>query len=128
MEFPCFRVNVSDPLNITHNRPCINLHQIGDGHVDCAGGLDERNTLSIVIYLLCLDTISNVHLTKTCISYSSHCPYKCDDNRVQCYGYKQTSDCSEESDFMCLDGQCAKDGWCNQHFDCSHGEDELFVR
>jgi hypothetical protein len=27
---------------------------------------------------------------------------------------------------MCLDGQCAKYGWCNERFDCSHGEDELF--
>jgi hypothetical protein len=37
-EYPCFRTNFSD-------RPCIGLHQIGDGHVDCAGGLDERNNL-----------------------------------------------------------------------------------
>jgi hypothetical protein len=26
---------------------------------------------------------------------------------------------------MCLDGQCAKNSWCNQRFDCSHGKDEL---
>jgi hypothetical protein len=59
-------------------------------------------------------------------SDSSPCPAKCDDNHVQCFGYNQTSNCSEYSDFMCLDGQCAKEGWCNQIFDCSHGEDELF--
>jgi hypothetical protein len=29
-------------------------------------------------------------------------------------------------DFMCLDGQCAKEGLWNELFDCSHGEDELF--
>jgi hypothetical protein len=126
MEYPCFRINVSDPLNITHNRPCIGLHQIGDGHVDCAGGLDERNNLKHCSLSTMLGNYFQCSSTKTCISYFSHCGAKCADNHVQCFGYKQTSSCSEESDFMCLDGQCAKKGWCNQHFDCSHGEDELF--
>ncbi|CAF1168785.1 unnamed protein product [Adineta steineri] len=42
-EYPCFRANVSDPLNINHSKPCINLNQIGDGNIDCVGGLDERS-------------------------------------------------------------------------------------
>jgi hypothetical protein len=126
IEYPCFRVNVTDPLNITHNRPCINLNQIGDGHVDCAGGLDERNNLKhcrsstmLGYYFQCLSA-------ETCVPYYSHCPAKCDDNHVQCFGYNQTSHCSGESDFMCMNGQCEKYSRCDGYFDCSHGEDELF--
>jgi hypothetical protein len=126
VEYPCFRANVSDPLNITQNRPCISLNQIGDDHVDCAGGLDERNNLKHCYLSTMLGNYFHCSSTKTCIPYSSHCPAKCDGNQVQCFGYRQTSNCSESIDFMCLDGQCAKRGWCNQRFDCFHGEDELF--
>jgi hypothetical protein len=126
VEYPCFRANVSDPLNITHNRPCINLNQIGDGHVDCAGGFDERNTLKNCRYSTMLGYYFQCSSTETCVAYYSHCSAKCDDNHVQCFGYKQTSNCSEDPDFMCLDGKCAKYGRCNNKFDCSHGEDEFF--
>ena len=34
-----------DPFNLTLNRPCINLTQIGDGKTDCLSGVDERNRL-----------------------------------------------------------------------------------
>jgi hypothetical protein len=126
VEYPCFQANVSDRLNITRNRPCISLHQIGDGRVDCAGGLDERNNLKHCLFSAMLGYYFQCSSTETCVSYSFHCPDKCDDNYVQCLGYKQTSNCSYWSDFMCLDGQCAKYGWCDEIFDCSHGEDELF--
>jgi hypothetical protein len=45
-EYGCILANVNDPLNFTINRPCINLTQIGDGIIDCYGGLDERNLLT----------------------------------------------------------------------------------
>jgi hypothetical protein len=45
-EYACILANVTDPLNFTINRPCINLTQIGDGIIDCYGGLDERNLLT----------------------------------------------------------------------------------
>jgi hypothetical protein len=45
-EYECILVSVYDPLNFTVNRPCINLTQIGDGVIDCYGGLDEQNILS----------------------------------------------------------------------------------
>ncbi|CAF4934392.1 unnamed protein product, partial [Rotaria sp. Silwood1] len=48
VEYPCFRANVLDPLNITQNRPCIDLYRIGDGYIDCAGAIDERNNRSQV--------------------------------------------------------------------------------
>jgi hypothetical protein len=126
VEYPCFRVNVSEPLNITHNRPCISLHQIGDGHIDCVGGLDERNNMKHCSLPTMLGYYFPSSSAKTCISYSSHCPLITNDNRVQCYGYLKTSNCLRVSDFTCLNSQCAKNGWCNQIFDCSHGEDELF--
>ncbi len=45
-QYGCILNNVTDPLNFTINRPCINLTQIGDGIIDCYGGLDERNLLT----------------------------------------------------------------------------------
>ncbi|CAF3940130.1 unnamed protein product [Rotaria sordida] len=45
-EFGCYRANVTDPLNIEINRPCINLTQIGDNKEDCYNAYDEKNTFS----------------------------------------------------------------------------------
>lgn len=119
MEYPCFRANVSDPLNVTLNRPCIRLDQIGDDHIDCTGGLDERNTLKYCNSPKMLGNFFQCSSTNTCIGYSYQCA-------VQCYGHGRKTDCSEEADFMCLNGKCAKEGWCNQIMECSYGEDELF--
>ncbi|CAF4460136.1 unnamed protein product, partial [Didymodactylos carnosus] len=44
-EYGCILANVQDPLNFTLNRPCITKSKIGDGQIDCYGGLDERNVL-----------------------------------------------------------------------------------
>ncbi|CAF4147052.1 unnamed protein product [Rotaria sp. Silwood2] len=40
-EYASLLANVDDALNFRLNRPCINLTQLGDGRVDCYGGLDE---------------------------------------------------------------------------------------
>ncbi|CAF5220802.1 unnamed protein product, partial [Rotaria magnacalcarata] len=45
-EFGCYLYGVLNPLNITLNRPCINLTQIGDGVEDCHNAYDEKNTFS----------------------------------------------------------------------------------
>ena len=45
-EYGCLLADVDEPLNFVINRPCINLTQIGDGIIDCYGGLDERNLLT----------------------------------------------------------------------------------
>jgi hypothetical protein len=126
VEYPCFRMNISYPLDIQRDPPCISLNRIGDGHVDCAGGFDERNNLKHCLLSTMLGYHFQCSSIDKCPSYHSHCSQPCDDDHVQCFGYKKTSDCSEENDFMCLDGECAQNGWCNRHFDCSHGEDELF--
>jgi hypothetical protein len=128
VEYPCFRANISDPLNITRNRPCIPLQQIGDGQIDCAGGFDERNNLKHCRLSTMLGYYFQCSTTETCISYSSHCPNKCDDNHVQCYGRNRASSSQRENDFKCLEGERMPivTSWCDTRFDCSHGEDELF--
>ncbi|CAM2720219.1 unnamed protein product [Rotaria socialis] len=45
-EFGCYLSGVLNPLNITLNRPCINLTQIGDGVEDCHNAYDEKNTFT----------------------------------------------------------------------------------
>lgn len=119
-------MNISYPRNIQSNRPCISLNQIGDGHVDCTGGLDERNNLQHCHFTKMLGYHFQCLSTQSCISYFMHCPDRCDDNDVQCFGHKQTSNCSSNKDFMCLNGECATNGWCDGYFDCSDGEDELW--
>jgi hypothetical protein len=76
-EYGCILANVDDPLNFTINRPCINLTQIGDGTIDCYGGLDERNLLS------CGDNMYeqrgfNFHCSnQECIPYNQQCEKRC---------------------------------------------------
>ncbi len=106
-EYPCFRIDASDPLNVKQNRPCINLNQIGDGHVDCVGGWDEHNHLSDCTSSSMLGYKFKCPLTDICIPYSLNCAYKCNNSLVQCYGYEQLSFCSDKFDFMCLNKQCA---------------------
>jgi hypothetical protein len=79
-EYGCILNNVGDPLNFTINRPCINLTQIGDGVIDCSGGLDERNLLS------CGDNLYeqrgyDFHCSdQECIPYHRLCDQRCSNN------------------------------------------------
>ena len=77
IEYRCLLANVSDPLNFTINRPCINKTQIGDGVINCYGGLDERDLLTCG---------NNVHEQRgfdfhcddeQCIPYHRHCEQRC---------------------------------------------------
>jgi hypothetical protein len=76
-EYGCILANVNDPLNLAINRPCINLTQIGDGIIDCYGGLDERNLLT------CGNNIYeqrgfDFHCSdQQCISYYNLCIQRC---------------------------------------------------
>jgi hypothetical protein len=124
IEYPCYRIDSLDPLNLTQYRPCISLAQIGDGHVDCIGSLDEKNnrqhcTLSSVLgySFQCPDE-------NRCVSYrDKHLP-PCADSRIQCHGLHKSSNCPYHSGFTCRNGTCVMSGWCNKKLDCSHGEDE----
>ena len=109
---------------------CFDLRQIGDGHVDCAGAIDERNTLEH-----CSESSSMLgsHFrcasTNTCIPFHLHCSdgYRCprrSDDQFWCERQHQPSICSGRNDFVCFDGQCVKGGRCNFLFECAFGEDE----
>ena len=112
---------------------CFNLSQIGDGHIDCAGALDERNILQHCsqLSLSMLGYFFFCPSTNSCISYSFHCfrNYRCpnrSDDEFWCGPdhERQPSNCSDLNDFVCFDGQCVKSGRCNKAHDCSFAEDE----
>ena len=126
-EFPCVRVTAYSD-NLTYNQLCISLEKLGDGIIDCLGGLDERNTLDDCNGIAMLGDNYKCLTTNTCIPYADicdiRCPNKSDDDRM-CFGKEKALNCSEPTtDFMCLNNQCAKNGWCDGKRDCLHGEDE----
>ena len=111
---------------------CFNLSQIGDGNIDCAGGMDEQGTLQ---FELCSQS-STVELsfvcpsTNSCIPYFFHCwkdKYRCpsrSDDQLWCDRQHRPEDCSNLNDFVCFDGQCIKGSRCDGYFQCSFLEDE----
>ena len=79
-EYGCILAGVDQPLNFSTNRPCINLTQIGDGTVDCYGGLDERNlfTCGKNIYQ---ERGFDFHCSnEECIPYHRLCIDRCSNN------------------------------------------------
>ena len=133
IEFPCLRANVSDPIrNLTSNRPCIGLHQIGDGRADCYGAIDERNSFEYCNHTTMLGNnfkcLSSNHCTSYWLicSYDGKCPNR-SDTGLWC-NYQDTASvtgCSSGvADFKCFNGSCARGGRCNRIVDCPFGEDE----
>jgi hypothetical protein len=125
-EFPCFLANVTNPLDIEKNRPCINLTQIGDRKANCYGGLDEKNTFEdcsgamLGFTLRCGD--------ERCLAYASACKeelQRCDD-QVLCHYKSKNESCSGVNDVLCLNGSCRKNARCNGTFECPFGEDEYW--
>jgi hypothetical protein len=76
-EYGCILANVNDSLNFTINRPCINLTQIGDGTIDCYGGLDERNLLTCGNNLYDQRGFDFHCSDQECIPYHLHCEQRC---------------------------------------------------
>lgn len=92
------------------------------------GGVDERNTSQHCNRITMLGRNYKCLTSNTCIEYSHvcdiRCPNKSDDDKI-CLGKEKMENCSEPTiDFMCLNGHCAKDGWCDEEQDCLYGEDE----
>jgi hypothetical protein len=126
-EFGCYLSQVSKPLDIQSNRPCINLTQIGDGTEDCYNAYDEKNTFTPNSHVGGMwgfhfrcgidDTI-----------YSDACLNRSDCTQILCPHYRdKDGSCSDRKDFICLeDNHCKKSAWCNEEVDCSHGEDEYW--
>ncbi|CAF1181153.1 unnamed protein product [Adineta ricciae] len=131
-EFPCFPTNSSHLLTDTGKiHPCINLEKVGDGHADCLGALDERNTIehcnggSMLGYdFQCLSTKTCIEFFQVCIT---RCPNTADDKQV-CTGITDSDNCRSYNDFRCWNGTCIRKGWCNGDLECLHGEDEYFCQ
>ena len=135
-EYPCFRTDVDDPLNLKLNRPCISLTQLGDGRIDCLTGLDERNRLQCSsLGMLGFHYQFNDSL---CVPYSNLCndlyPWMPGVNKAYdtvCFHRRKVlkngtvSQCDGLHDVMCLNDVCVKNARCNGRIDCLHGEDEF---
>ncbi|CAF0984601.1 unnamed protein product [Rotaria magnacalcarata] len=138
-EYPCFRADVDDPFDFKVNPPCINLTQIGDHHVDCQTGLDERNLLRCgSIGLLGFNFVFNGSYNNECGEYPYLCmnryPWAPKNVRVAydtvCFYRKSQynngtlSACNNLNDVMCLNDVCIKNARCNGILECENGEDE----
>jgi hypothetical protein len=128
-ELGCLRSGVLSPLNITLNRPCINLTQIGDGKQDCYNANDEKNTFAATSYI---GGMWGFHFRCGARhqTYINACKRDVEENCTDlvCSKYQDTSgSCSETNDFICFTNhECKKNARCNGTFDCPHGEDEYW--
>ncbi|CAF1424689.1 unnamed protein product [Adineta steineri] len=121
-EYPCYRSNVSNPLDIDEYRPCINHTQIGNGIEDCYGGIDEKN-----VFEDCRTDMLGYTLRcgDKCQFYTNACLHgDCLTSLLCFYRSENTSWCSKEKDVICLNGTCIPDGRCDKIHQCLHGEDE----
>lgn len=139
-EYPCLLANVSDPLDFVLNRPCINLTKLGDGYIDCYGGLDERNILNcssrsqLGFNLKCENSDECIPALRRCSS-NYHCPNN--ENRFLCFHSLNNTQINNFSlidllvnntyfSVYCMDGSFVSDGRCNKKIECKFGEDELY--
>ncbi|CAF1582207.1 unnamed protein product [Adineta ricciae] len=127
--FPCYSVNISDPLdNLIYNRLCIRRDQIGDGHIDCYGAIDERNTIAHCEQTTMLGYNFKCSSNDQCIPYWDHCfgdRCKIDsDDQIWCEFRQNLTDYDSLSDALCFNGTWIKNTRCNRISDCLYGEDE----
>ena len=126
-EFDCYRSNVSNPLDIKLNRPCINLTQIGNGVEDCYNAYDEKNTFTANSYV---GGMWGFHFrcTNDDRTYLDACNRWSNCTEILCSYYRNKDrSCSDTKDFICLeDDHCKKNARCNGERDCSNGEDEYW--
>jgi hypothetical protein len=116
---------------------CINLTEIGDGHIDCYGGWDERNVLGcssveqLGFSFKCNNSDKCIDLKHQC-SRDHRCSNK--EDRFLCFHYQDYTLLADfTAPFMlgnenvwCFDGSYSSFAKCNGETDCSMGEDELF--
>ncbi|UJR19711.1 hypothetical protein I4U23_022845 [Adineta vaga] len=130
-EYPCLLANVSNPLDIQTNRPCIPIAKIGDHIVDCYGGLDERmhrRSCSVERLPQDFDFHCLNSSIKQCIPYEFLCKKRCAGDEPLCFHQQNrlNQSCSGKHDVLCFDGTCRKDARCNQRAECTYGEDEYW--
>ena len=108
---------------------CFNLSQIGDGHIDCAGAIDERNTLKHCSQSSTLGLNFLCPSTNTCIPFNLHCfndhrcPHRSDDEHW-CDRQYRSWHCYAIDSFTCFDGRCVNGRRCDKNPNCIFGEDE----
>jgi hypothetical protein len=129
-EYYCLLVNFTHGLTTTQARPCISMKQIGDGIIDCLGGLDERNTLAHCNGLRQLGFAFQCRSkSDVCIEYENLCANesRCSDasDDILICGNRR-KDCSDTKDFVCINGSCVKNARCDGKTDCNYGEDEYW--
>ncbi|CAF2229873.1 unnamed protein product [Rotaria magnacalcarata] len=124
IELGCYLSQVSNPLDINLNRPCINLTKIGDGIEDCFNAYDEKNTIEAWsrmrgFHYRCEDSINLYHLACHRITNCS---------KVLCSNHRdQDGLCSNDKDVICLgSNECKKKAKCDGTVDCEYGEDEYW--
>jgi hypothetical protein len=125
-EFGCYRSQVSNPLDIQLNRPCINLTQIGDGVEDCYNAYDEKNTFVTNRWFQKAMWGFDFRCENDHRSHFEACSFKNNCTEILCSYYRNRS-CFDTQDLICLeDDICQKNARCNGIIDCFHGEDEYW--
>ena len=127
--FDCFVLNATSAVDIisTQRMYCLSLEKVGDGRIDCLGGLDEQNTVEHCDRATMLGNHFKCVTSNTCIPYSQVCKKRCPDaidDTALCGRNDPPSGCTEKDDQICFDGTCAKHGWCDGTPQCSNREDE----
>ncbi|UJR19256.1 hypothetical protein I4U23_022385 [Adineta vaga] len=128
-QYPCLLANVENPLHLFNSRPCINITQIGDGKIDCYGGLDERNLLSHCNQRNQIGLDFRCSSTNTCIPYDRLCLDRCSNQEddILCFGNRTNrKTCQGLKDAVCFDGTCVHYLRCDGRHQCPHGEDEYW--
>ncbi|CAF3252140.1 unnamed protein product [Rotaria socialis] len=128
-QFGCYLSEVSNPLDIETNRPCVNLTQIGDGVEDCYNAYDEKNSLKVKsgvsemwgYQFRCGNDIEQY--INVCLKDS-----KKNCTLILCSNHRDISGfCSDNNDVLCLDeNRCAKNARCDGVPDCRYAEDEYW--
>ena len=137
VEYPCLLADVDDPWNFQLNRPCIPLSKLGDEHIDCYGGLDERMILGCGAFEK-LGNSFKCQTTDMCIKQIRLCTelHRCPDrkdqhlcsypsglDRIRCESNKTLD---HYKNARCLNGSCLPNALCNGIVECAYGEDEFF--
>jgi hypothetical protein len=121
--FPCLAPD------ITRKHSCISLDRIGDYHIDCAGAIDERNTLEHCDERSMLGHHFKCLSTNKCIPFWLHCwehhrcPNKTDDEDW-CYHQRYDPSRADFGKFTCFDRESSYDIRCDAMRDCLLFEDE----
>ncbi|CAF1067220.1 unnamed protein product [Adineta steineri] len=124
--FPCLRANVSNPLDLKQNIPCIPYEKVGDGIEDCYNAYDEKNTFALFNGIMWGFALQCKNET---IPYSYACyhdNYDC--VKILCsHKRSRFSNCTKITDAICIDDdRCVPNGRCDGKRDCSYGEDEYW--